>query len=440
MNSLSDIWQIIMDQLSTKLTPTAVNTWFADCVPIELSDNKLVIQAATDFKKQQIKSRYTEIIQEILADLFSCQFELVVLAGEEVEEYTSQQKTKNIIPEALEYTFDRFIVGPSNNFAHSAAMAVSENLGTIYNPLFIYGNSGLGKTHLMLAIGHAVQEKNPNINMVYIKAEAFSNDLINSIREGTTEEFRRRYRNADLFLIDDIQYIAGKTSTQEEFFHTFNTIYESGHQIVITSDRPPKEMPTLVDRLRTRFEGGLMADIQPPDLETRVAIIKKKSEALGLLLPDDVIYAIAEKITTNIRQIEGVIKRLCAYSMLEHNNITTESVKRAITDVIQEGEFIPSPELIIEETCKFFGVDEKDARGQKRSKNISMARQVSMYLMRTLRDTSLSDIGKNFDNRNHSTVLSSIRKIEETIKADPNIASAIRDISANIVDRHKTSE
>ena len=333
------------------------------------------------------------------------------------------------------YTFDRFVVGPSNKFAHAAAVAVAENPGKAYNPLFIYGNSGLGKTHLLLAIGEEIHARHPEKKIAYVKGDDFTNQMIQSVQSGTAEEFRQKYRNVDLFLVDDVQFIAGKQATQEEFFHTFNSIYEAGHQIVITSDRPPLEMSLLDDRLRTRFEGGLMADVQPPDIETRMAIIRNKAAQLGMILPDDVVEYIGENITANIRQIEGVVKRLTAYKEILNDTITINSVKRAIKDVIRVGEYIPTPDVIIEETARYYSLSPDDLRGQRRSKNIAMARQISMYLMRSLTNLSLLDIGEQYEGRNHSTVLSSVRKVEDLIKKDPEVASTVRDISSNINSR-----
>ena len=434
MNSLNDIWQEIIKILSKQLTPTAIETWFADCEPVEIDDCRLVIHTTTDFKRSIIVNRFSETIKAALSDLFSCDFDLTVLAGDEINDYESSKKDDddNALPEMAGYTFDRFIVGNSNKFAHAAAIAVAEKPGVTYNPLFIYGNSGLGKTHLLLAIGQAIHEREPSKKLAYIKGDDFTNQMVKSIKDGTVEDFRMKYRNVDLFLVDDIQFIAGKRSTQEEFFHTFNNIYEAGHQIVITSDRPPLEMSLLDDRLRTRFEGGLMADIQPPDLETRMAITRNKAAQLGLILSDEAVSYIAENITANIRQIEGVIKRLTAYKEILDDTITIDSVKRAIKDVIRTGEYIPTPERIIKETARFYSLREEDLRGQNRSKNTAMARQVSMYLMRSLTNLSLKDIGAEYEARNHATVLSSIRKVEDLLKMDPNMAGTVRDITSNI--------
>ncbi len=435
MNSLNDIWQEIIKILSTQLTATAIDTWFADCEPVEIDDCRLIVHTTTDFKRSIIINRFGETIRNALSDLFSCDFDLTVLAGDELGEYQAgklAESEDNALPEMAGYTFDRFIVGNSNKFAHAAAIAVSEKPGQAYNPLFIYGNSGLGKTHLLLAIGQAIHEKDPAKKLAYIKGDDFTNQMVKSIKDGTVEDFRLKYRNVDLFLVDDIQFIAGKRSTQEEFFHTFNNIYEAGHQIVITSDRPPLEMSLLDDRLRTRFEGGLMADIQPPDLETRMAITRNKAAQLGIILSDDAVSYIAENITANIRQIEGVIKRLTAYKEILDDTITIDSVKRAIKDVIRRGEFIPTPGHIIRETARYYSLTEEDLRGQSRSKNTAMARQISMYLMRSLTNLTLKDIGAEYEARNHATVLSSIRKVEDLLKTDPNMVATVRDITSNI--------
>ena len=432
MNSLNDIWAEIMKILSRQLTPTAINTWFSDCRPVELEDCRLVLHTGNSFKRNMIVQRYSDAIRSALYDLFSSDFELLVLAGDEINDYNAREKEENALPEMEGYTFDRFIVGNSNKFAHAAAVAVADKPGKNYNPLFIYGNSGLGKTHLLLAIVQAIHARDPTQKIAYIKGDEFTIQLVAAIKSGTTDEFRTKYRNVDLLLVDDIQFIAGKQSTQEEFFHTFNSIYEAGHQIVITSDRPPLEMSLLDDRLRTRFEGGLMADIQPPDLETRMAITRNKAAQLGLILSDEAVEYVASKITANIRQLEGVIKRLTANKEILNDVITTESVDRAIKDVIRIGTDIPKPENIIRETAKYYSLKEEDLRGQSRSKNTAMARQVSMYLMRSLTNLSLKDIGEQYEGRNHATVLSSIRKVEDMMQRDPKMAEIIRDITSNI--------
>ena len=432
MNSLNDIWDEVLQVLARQLTPTAIKTWFSDCEPVEISNSTLVLQTTSEFKRNIITTRFGETIRNVLSDIFSGEFDFMLLLPEEIDQLKSEKAAASDLPEMAGYTFDRFIVGNSNKFAHAAAVAVAERPGETYNPLFIYGNSGLGKTHLLLSIGQYIHEHSPEKKIEYIKGDDFTNQMVKSLKEGTAEEFRKKYRNVDLFLVDDIQFIAGKTATQNEFFHTFNNIYEAGHQIVITSDRPPMEMTLLDDRLRTRFEGGLMADIQPPDIETRMAIIRNKATQLGLVLSDEAVEYIAENITSNIRQLEGVIKKLFAFKEILNRVITIDDVKKAIESVIINGEYIPNPDRIISETARFFSLKSEDLRGQNRSKNTALARQIAMYLMRTLTNLSLKDIGAEFEDRNHATVLSSIRKIEDLIKSDPRMASTIRDITSNI--------
>ena len=396
-----DIWQEVLRLLRNELTPTAINTWFSDCEPVDLEECRLVIRTPSDFKRNIIASRFASSIKAALTDIFSCDFDLLILVGD--EEYEKEGDVgSDEFPEMAGYTFENFIVGSSNKFAHAAAIAVAENPGKNYNPLFIYGNSGLGKTHLLMAIGHYIREHFPEKKISYIKGDDFTNELVKAIKEGKTADF-----------------------------HTFNDIYEAGHQIVITSDRPPMEMSLLDDRLRTRFEGGLMADIAPPDLETRMAIARNKATRLGLILPDDVIQYIASKITVNVRQLEGVIKRLTAYKDILNTEITKEAVDRAIEDVARKDPDIPKPESIIRETAKYYSLQPQDLKGNNRSKTTALARQVSMYLMRNLTNLSLNDIGSELG-RNHTTTLSSIRKIEDLMHTDPKMSVIIRDITSNI--------
>ena len=430
MNSLNDVWNEVVRVLSKDMTPTAVATWFSDCEPVDIDGNTLLIKTVSDFKRDIIYSRFGETIRGVLSDLFSSDFDFQLLLPDEADNYKEHAKEKDPLPELAGYTFDRFIVGKSNEFAHAAAVAVAEKPGEAYNPLFIYGNSGLGKTHLLLSIGQYIREHYPEKKIEYIKGDDFTNQMVRALKQGAAEEFRTRYRNVDLFLVDDIQFIAGKERTQEEFFHTFNNLYEAGKQIVITSDRPPMEMTLLDDRLRTRFEGGLMADIQPPDVETRMAIIRNKAAQLGLVLSDEAVEKIASKITSNIRQLEGAIKKLTAYTQIMNRVITAEDVDILLTDNFQD--YNVQPDRIIRETARYYNLRTEELRGQNRSKIPTLARQIAMYLMRTLTDLSLNEIGAEFEDRNHATVLSSIRKIEDLIRSDPYMASTIRSITSNI--------
>ena len=310
---------------------------------------------------------------------------------------------------------------------------MANNPAETYNPLFIYGPSGLGKTHLLYAIASVIHEKHPDYNIVYIKGDQFTNELIAALQEGRNAEFRSKYRGADLFLVDDIQFIAGKTSTQEEFFHTFNNLYESHRQIVLTADRPPNEMLRLEDRLKTRFEWGLIADIQPPDYETRMAIIKEKAMSYGMELPDDVCSYIAENITTNIRQIEGTVKKILAYKELSNMVMDVPHVSRAIKDMYKgKAETLPTPSLIIGEVCRFYSIEEETLRGTLKNKSTAEARQVAMYLIRKMTNLSLPDIGREFG-RDHSTVIHALNKVEKLLQdSTSGIQDNIRDITANV--------
>jgi len=372
-------------------------------------------------------------IQDAMKELFQMEVQVEVLLKDELEAYQNRNKKPQFIEYNPQFTFDRFIVGPSNRFAHAAAIAVANKPAEAYNPLFIYGPSGLGKTHLLYAIAGEINMHHPDYNIVYIKGDQFTVELIQALQEGRNQEFRNKYRNADLFLVDDIQFIAGKDSTQEEFFHTFNNLYENHKQIVLTSDRPPSELLRLEDRLKTRFEWGLIADINPPDYETRMAIIRNKSRSLGIDMPDDVCSYIAENITTNIRQIEGTVKKIKAYWELTGMEINVPNVSRAIKDMYKgKADTLPTPSLIISEVARFHNISEDVIRGTQKNKGTAEARQVAMYLIRKMTNLSLPDIGKEF-NRDHSTVIHAVRKVENAMNDPKNpINDTIKDITANI--------
>ena len=432
MNSPTDVWAKVLSLMEQELTATAVNTWFDDSVAVELDDARFVIHTPSNFKKEIIESRYITSIQKALRELFAADMEVVVLGEGELERLRQSRSHKNILLGSDDYTFDRFVVGSSNRFAYNAAVAVADEPALKYNPLFLYGESGLGKTHLLYAISHAIRQNHPEFHIVYVKGDEFTNELVRSIREGKNTEFRAKYRESDLLLVDDIQFIAGKEATQEEFFHTFNNLYEARKQIVLTSDRPPNEMMRLEDRLRTRFEQGLIADVQPPDYETRLAIIKNKAILLGLDLPSAVLEYIAENITSNVRQLEGTVKKILAYRDLMGANVDIDTVIRAVRELIREKDsFVPSPQEIIEETGKYFGIDPEIIRGQSRSKEIVLARQISMFLIRRITSLSLNDIGKEYG-RDHSTVVHSLEKMDKLVKEDREIKEITKDIQANI--------
>ena len=380
-----------------------------------------------------IQRRYTTYIQDALKELFDSDAKVIVYGDKELEEQKNKQAAKTPLDFNPQFSFDNFIVGSSNRLAHGAALAVSNHPGEAYNPLFIYGPPGVGKTHLPYAIANGLRKHNPNANIVYIKGDQFTNELITAIQTGKNVEFRSKYREADLFLVDDIQFIAGKERIQEEFFHTFNKLYEEHKQIVLTSDRPPNDILTLEDRLKSRFLGGLTADIQPPDYETRMAIIRERAKCLGLELTDDVCNYIAINITSNIRQIEGTMKKILAYQQLNDMALDLPNISRAIDDMFQaEGNAVPTPGLIIGQVCKFYSIDEAALRGSQRNKGIAEPRQIAMYLTRKLTNLSLDDIGMHFA-RDHSTVLYGITKVESEIKSgNTTMQNNIRDITANI--------
>lgn len=436
MNSASDVWLAVLKILEEKLTPTAIATWFDDCRAIDLRDDLLVIGTSTDFKRNVISSRYSEIIKSALSELFSGECDLLVLSEGELDEYQSNMQPEGFNPfDSSQFTFDRFIVGSANRFAQAAAIAVANNPAKAYNPLFIYGDPGLGKTHLLYAIGHSLKANRPDFRIVYVKGDDFTNELIQAIQTNQNAAFREKYRSTDLLLVDDIQFIAGKEMTQEEFFHTFNTLYESGKQIVLTSDRHPEDMMRLDDRLKSRFEWGLTADIQPPDYETRVAIVKNKAEQLGLILPDRISQYIAENIRSNVRQIEGTVKKIAAYRDLLYNSeIDIELVEKITRDIIR-GEREYTPELIISKTAACYGVSADDVKSSSRAKATTQARQVAMYLMRKFINMSLVEIGACFGNRDHATVIHAIKKIETLISTSPEDADIIRDITTNITNK-----
>ncbi|MCI8526620.1 MAG: chromosomal replication initiator protein DnaA [Oscillospiraceae bacterium] len=433
MYSSAYVWAKILGHIESRMGAAATSTWFDDAEVLEFSEQKLVLYTPSPFRQEIIQRRCAEYIQDALQDLFHTSVELVVLGDAELEDYKHRNEKPKFVEFNPQFTFEKFVVGSSNRFAHAAAVAVANKPADAYNPLLIYGPSGLGKTHLLYAIAAEIHKQHPNYNIVYIKGDQFTNELVAALQEGHNVEFRSKYRNADLFLMDDIQFIAGKASTEEEFFHTFNTLYEAKKQIVLTSDRPPEEMLKLEDRLKTRFQWGLQADIIPPDYETRMAIIKNKADSLGLEMPDDVCSYIAENITSNVRQIEGTVKKIMAYRDLSGMTVDVPSVARAIKDMYKgKAETLPTPNLIIAEVSRFYSIPESTLRGTLKNKGTAEARQMAMYLIRQMTNLSLPDIGKEFG-KDHSTVIYAINKIEKRISNnDKALQENIRDITANI--------
>lgn len=433
MNSAAEIWILILDLLKNEMTPTAVNTWFGDAEPVSLDDSRFVLCSPTEMKRNTIRSFYIPTLERAFEELFSLHIQVEVVSPDEREAMaaaTPAPAAGNTVKE--QYTFDKFVVGSSNRFAYNAAQAVAEHPGESYNPLFLWGEPGLGKTHLLYAIYNAVHAAHPDYKIIIVTGEQFTVEVTEAIRYKTTDQLRAKYRDKDMLLVDDIQFIAGKEATQVEFFNTFNNLYESGHQIVLTSDRPPSDMMRLEERLRSRFEWGLMADIQSPDYETRLAIVKEKAIQLNLELPDVVLEAIAKNITANVRQIEGIVKKMLALKQLENAEMDTTTLMRALQELLRDKDsYMPSPEAIIEETGKCYGIDVAEIMSTSRTKEVAMARQVAMYIIRQLTKLSLPEIGRVFG-RDHTTVIHSLEKVEGLIKENREVAENIRDIKSNV--------
>ncbi|HEY8362880.1 MAG TPA: chromosomal replication initiator protein DnaA [Tissierellaceae bacterium] len=439
-SDLQSIWNEVLNLMKVELTEVSFNTWLKTIDPISMSNDKIILAAPNEFTKGILVGRYLNLIKNAVKHVTKKDYDIqFIIPGEEYSLNLGQSITQET-PESNQraqlnpkYTFDTFVIGNSNRFAHAASLAVAEAPAQAYNPLFIYGGVGLGKTHLMHAIGHYILNQNPSAKVVYVSSEKFTNELINSIREYRNEEFRNKYRNVDVLLIDDIQFIAGKEGTQEEFFHTFNALHEANKQIVISSDRPPKEIPTLEDRLRSRFEWGLIADIQPPDLETRIAILRKKASVENIKVNDDVILYIASKIESNIRELEGALIRVVAYSSLTNSEITVELAEEALKDILSSNKVIEiTVDSIKEVVARNFKIKIEDFNSKKRTKSIAYPRQIAMYLTRELTDLSLPKIGDEFGGRDHTTVIHAYDKITADMKKNPDLKRKIDEMIKQI--------
>ncbi|ARU60902.1 chromosomal replication initiation protein DnaA [Tumebacillus avium] len=446
-----DLWQKTTATLETKLSKPSFETWFKSTQPVSYENNTLIVSVPNEFSRDWLESRYSAIIKETLTAItrqeVTVKFVIPQVFDESLYENSPKPAPPNtpagpqdeelseFVPSALnpKYLFDTFVIGAGNRFAHAASLAVAEAPAKAYNPLFIYGGVGLGKTHLMHAIGHYVLDSNPQAKVVYISSEKFTNEFINAIQYNKTVDFRNKYRNVDVLLIDDIQFLAGKEQTQEEFFHTFNTLHEESKQIIISSDRPPKEIPTLEDRLRSRFEWGLITDIQPPDYETRIAILRKKAKAEALDIPNEVISHIANKIDTNIRELEGALIRVVAYSSLINRDLSAELAMEALKDIIPSNK--PKQITIAEiqkVTGEHFDMRLEDFKAKKRTKAIAYPRQIAMYLARELTDFSLPKIGDEFGGRDHTTVIHAHEKIAKELKTDFTLRQTIETLKEKL--------
>lgn len=431
MDSFAELWEMVKEECKNQVSESIYNVWFKDMELVSFDDNKVVI-ALSDFKRKIVESRFMDKLSTSFLNVIGFDIEIVLVDVEKKPAVTQDDSPEDSLTD--EDTFDSFIVGASNKFAYAAASAVANDPGGKYNPLFIHGNSGLGKTHLLNAIAHAVKARNPQANIVYTRGESFTNELVKYIGLKSTEAFHEKYRNADILLVDDVQFIAGKDSTQEEFFHTFNALYQAGNQIVLTSDRPPKEISLLEDRLRNRFEWGLMADIQSPDLETRMAIIKRKAEILNFNLPDDIVQYIAEKLKNNIRQLEGAVKKMQAFVTMQGMPVNIMTAQTAIKDIIVDNSPTPvTVDRIVTEVARTYGADSAEIYSKKQNAQTTEMRQMAMYIVREMTGLSTKLIGREF-NRDHSTVVYSLDKFSKRYNEESKLKSVVDNIIKNIRD------
>lgn len=444
-SDLRELWQKTLNIIKSEMSEVSFNTWIKSCEPISISSDTIKISVPNSFTQDILDKRYKDLVANSIkatcSKLYKIEFLITsdIQSDESKKDNIKENKKSIIVNDEMsttlnpKYTFDSFVIGNSNRFAHAASLAVAEAPAKAYNPLFIYGGVGLGKTHLMHAIGHYILQNNPNSKVVYVSSEKFTNELINSIKDDKNEEFRNKYRNVDILLIDDIQFIAGKERTQEEFFHTFNTLHDANKQIILSSDRPPKEIPTLEDRLRSRFEWGLIADIQIPDFETRMAILKKKADVEGLNVSNEVMVYIASKIKSNIRELEGALIRIVAYSSLTNREITVDLATEALKDIIskKQGKNI-TINLIQDIVSSYFNLRVEDLKSQRRTRNVAYPRQIAMYLSRKLTDMSLPKIGEEFGGRDHTTVIHAYEKISDNLNKDESLQHTIDDITKKL--------
>ncbi len=441
MDSFAEMWELVKNELKQSVTEVAYNVWLNPLGFVSFRGDTVTL-STSDFKKTIVEDKFSALIEKTFEEIigFPVKVEFVVLSDNNNPEPKKEEEKSKPVSHEYEYTFDNFIIGPSNRFAHAAALNVANNPGKAYNPLFIYGHSGLGKTHLLSAIKHEIEIRNPSAKIIYTSGEYFTNDLVNCVRNQSNGyannpflEFHEKYRNCDVLLIDDIQFIAAKEATQEEFFHTFNALNNAGKQIVLTSDRPPKEMLTLEERLRTRFEWGLIADITPPPLETRMAIVKKKADDLNLELSDEIITFIADNIKKNIRQLEGAVKKIKAYQEVEGTKPNIAIAKKAISDIINDSQPLPiTIENIINEVARTFDVSAADIRSDKRNAKISQARQVAIYIISEVTNLSLKAIGKEFGNKHYSTIIYALNEIKSKFETNVALKATVDDIMKNI--------
>ncbi len=433
--SAQEIWNRTEELLDGELTKISLDTWIKTVKPLNIKNDTFTLEAPSEFNRDILKSRYLTLIANAVKTVTNKEYTVEVVFKDVNSTPNSSEENPNAHSSILnpKYTFDTFVRGNGNQFAHAGAVAVAEFPAKRYNPFFLYGGVGLGKTHLMHAIGHYILEQNPDARVLYVTSEKFTNELINSIRDSKNEEFRNKYRNIDVLLIDDIQFIIGKERTQEEFFHTFNALYEAQKQIIISSDKAPKDIITLEERLRSRFEWGLLADIQAPDIETRIAILQKKAQLEKFNVPDDVHFYIADNIVSNIRELEGALNRVVAYASLINSPLTVELTQECLKQMITSANAKEiNPTAIMKIVGRYFNINPEHLLGKKRSRDITYPRQLAMFLCRELTDLSLPKIGKAFGGRDHTTVLHACEKIHDELQNNTEVRRAISEMKKNI--------
>ena len=442
--SARELWEEALSSIRNRVSRQSFEAWFRPLTLGTVEDHRIHILLPNRFFKEWFEEHYLGLLRSALEDLTFTKVEVILLlpdketpstalAKEEIPHHRASRRSRDAAVQFNpKYTFESFVVGSGNQFAHAASLAVAEQLSKAYNPLFIYGGVGLGKTNLLHAVGNLAAQRNPRLRVSYVSSEKFTNDLINAIRFDATVEFRNRYRSLDLLLIDDIQFIAGKERTQEEFFHTFNDLYDSQKQLVISSDSLPREIPTLEERLRSRFEWGLIADIQPPDLETKAAILRKKAQAEAVRLPDEVSLFIAKHAKSNIRELEGALVRLVAHASFTNREVTLDLAKEVLKDLTAEQQRLPTIPSIQKTVAEYFGVRMEDLRSRGRNKSIVLPRQVAMYLCREIVKASLPDIGEGFGGKDHSTVIHSCEKVKRKMAAEDAFRRQVHDLTAQL--------
>ena len=443
METIKEVWSGILDYLHNldDISEVAYNVWITCIEPRTIEDGEVVVFVHTNFQKKIVSEHYADKLKDAFENVLGIPLGLKIVSGEDLEKTTAAAPppaSGNLFDGSTDqdYSFENFVVGSSNKFAHAASQAVASKPAGYYNPLFIYGGSGLGKTHLLYAICNEIRKNSPAANILFTKGEYMANELIEAIQKGQTMEFRAKYRQVDVLLIDDIQFISGKVSTQEEFFHTFNTLHQANKQIVLTSDRPPREIATLEERLRTRFEMGLLADIQPPDLETRIAIIRRKAQLLDIPITDDIAEYIAGQLKSNVRQLEGAVKCMRAQYLLAGEQPTLVTAQNAIRDIRNDSQPVPiTVERIINEVARTMTVTPEDIRSTKRSAPISQARQVAAYVVRSITGLPMKAIGEEFGTRDHSTIVYAIQKVESRMAKDSSFKGMVGDIIKNISEK-----